>query len=109
MSLAPKHSANEKAETLYARLKPLTPGLPNDEILARMLASWGGGFGALPACLGLDRKIYRFMLLRHFPAIELPPPPRRGSLTTRDANPSGPTCARCCSITGPTPIYRKNG
>ncbi len=72
MSLAPKHSANEKAETLYARLKPLTPGLPNDEILARMLASWGVGFGALPACLGLDRKVYRFMLLRHFSAIDLP-------------------------------------
>lgn len=75
MSLAPRHpddTDDEIAQDLYARLRPLASGLPNDEPLARMLASWGAGFGALPVCLGLDRKIYHFMLRRHFSGIELP-------------------------------------
>ncbi len=69
---APKHSDNERAQPLYARLRPLARNLPNDEVLARMLASWRAGFGVLPACMGLSPEIYHYMLIRHFSGIELP-------------------------------------
>ena len=71
-TLARKHSDNERAQALYARLLLLARNLPNDEPLARMLASWHAGLGALPACMGLSPEIYQYMLIRHFSGIELP-------------------------------------
>ena len=70
--LVHKHSDNERVQPLYARLRPLARNLPNDEVLARMLASWRAGFGVLPACMGLSPEIYHYMLIRHFSGIELP-------------------------------------
>lgn len=67
-----RRSGEEKVPALYARLRPLTRNLPNDEPLVRMLTSWRVGLGALPACMGLNPEIYQYMLIRHFSGIELP-------------------------------------
>ncbi|GBE08175.1 nifQ [bacterium BMS3Abin11] len=80
---APKHSDNERAQPLYARLRPLARNLPNDELLARMLASWRAGFGVLPTCMGLSPETYRYMLIRHFSGIEL----REEAASRIDADP----------------------
>lgn len=47
-------------------------GLPNDDVLARMVASQVGGCGALPAGLGLSATEFAALLDRHFPGISLP-------------------------------------
>ncbi|HED19738.1 MAG TPA: nitrogen fixation protein NifQ [Gammaproteobacteria bacterium] len=67
-----KYADNEGVQSLYVRLGSLARNLPNDEPLARMLASRRAGFGVLPACMGLNPEIYHYLLLRHFSGIELP-------------------------------------
>ncbi len=57
---------------LYARLRARARNLANDEPLARMLASWGAGFGVLPVCMGLGPEIFHDMIRRHFSGVELP-------------------------------------
>ena len=52
-----------------------------EETLARILASWSRGQGALPQWIGLGELEYRRLLQRHFPAV----PPR--SLTRPDHPP----------------------
>jgi nitrogen fixation protein NifQ len=42
----------------------------NDDLLAKMLASWEVGIGALPARLGLAREAFHALLVTHFPGAE---------------------------------------
>jgi nitrogen fixation protein NifQ len=44
----------------------------NAEILARVLASWSAGEGALPDCLGLEPEEYRRLLDAFFPGAAVP-------------------------------------
>ncbi len=57
-------------QTLYGRLMAFSEGLPNDDLFARMLASWQLGEGELPACMGLTPADFEAMLARHFPGFE---------------------------------------
>lgn len=50
----------------------LARGLPNDDLLARMLASWAQGYGILPHSLGLAPGDYAQMIDRHFPGLSWP-------------------------------------
>jgi nitrogen fixation protein NifQ len=64
----------------YGLLMSHGRGLPNDDALARMLASQIGGAGALPAGLGLSPVEFTALLAHHFPEVALPsafrrPPP----------------------------------
>lgn len=78
--------AMETPEHRYSALMALRRGDPLEETLARMLASWSLGIGAMPAWLGLGEFEFRRLLARHFPSLEaqrfqgLGPPldPRRG-------------------------------
>lgn len=57
---------------LYALLMNQAAGLPNDELLARMLVSQAGTHSALPPGLGLDAADFRSLMTRHFPGFGLP-------------------------------------
>ena len=46
-------------------------GHPNDDLFARMIASWATGGGVLPAWLGLSPGQFRELFLRHFPGYPL--------------------------------------
>ncbi len=52
-------------------------GLPNDDMLARMLATQVGGGGSLPVGLGLKSAEFAALLERHFPGAALPIVPAR--------------------------------
>ncbi len=57
---------------LYALLMVRAAGLPNDDLLARMLVSQAGGQSALPPGLGLSAQDFRALMSRHFPGFGLP-------------------------------------
>ncbi len=57
---------------LYALLMNQAAGLPNDDLLARMLVSQAGAQSALPPGLGLDATDFRSLMTRHFPGFGLP-------------------------------------
>lgn len=63
---------------LTQRVAPAKPA-PNDDTLARMLATQVGGGGSLPVGLGLAPGEFSALLGRHFPGVTLPatsrPPP----------------------------------
>ncbi|KAB2928248.1 MAG: nitrogen fixation protein NifQ [Candidatus Contendobacter sp.] len=61
----------------YGLLMSHSRSLPNDDVLARMVASQVGGGGALPVGLGLSPTEFTALLDRHFPAVALPPSVRR--------------------------------
>lgn len=66
----------ERKVDLYGRLMVAAAGLPNDTLLAKMIASSSDGIGALPVGLGLDPGAYADLVARHFPTLipgELPP------------------------------------
>ena len=52
-------------------------GLPNDDALARMLATQITGGGALPTGLGLSPGEFAALLAHHFPGVAWPAPARR--------------------------------
>ncbi len=54
-------------DQLYARLLGFATGRPNDDLLARILASQRCGGGALAEDLGLGEAAFRHMAARHFP------------------------------------------
>ena len=62
-------------------------GLRTDDILARMVASWATGDGALPDWWGLPPAAFRSLLSLHFPAFDLDsfPNPGRGPDGARQA------------------------
>ncbi|MEJ2694081.1 MAG: nitrogen fixation protein NifQ [Candidatus Thiodiazotropha sp.] len=61
--------AFETLEDVYARLMAARLGEPIEETLARILASWYLGSGAMPQWLGLGEARFHAMMKRHFPAI----------------------------------------
>ena len=78
--------AKETPEHCHAGLMAKRRGDPLEETLARMLASWTLGAGAMPVWLGLGEFEFRRLLARHFPGLEAaqfaglgrPLDPRRG-------------------------------
>lgn len=57
----------DSRETLYAGLMAARRGDPMEDTLARLLASWQCGDGALPDWLGLGESGFHGLLMRHFP------------------------------------------
>ncbi len=70
---------NEARRLLRERLLSHAKGDPNDEALASILSTWLTGGGAMPECLGLDPVSFRQLLDHHFPDLETPAAPPRGS------------------------------
>ncbi len=64
-----KHPAPHSG--LYGDLMAHTIGLPNDELLAQMIASQVSGVGALPSGLGLNEMDFYALQARHFPGVDL--------------------------------------
>lgn len=60
----------ESREALYDRLMAARRGYPVEETLARILASWHLGDGAMPQWLGLGEEQYLAMMARHFPGMD---------------------------------------
>lgn len=69
----PRASAVEGRGLIYGWLMSHGQGLPNEDALARMLASQLEGDGALPPGLGLPPDAYAALLERHFPGAVVPP------------------------------------
>ncbi len=65
---------------LYGILMSHRRGLPNDDTLARMLATQATGGGALPVGLGLESGDFNALLARHFPGASRPIMPLRPPL-----------------------------
>ena len=61
--------AFETLEDLYTRLMAARFGDPIEETLARILASWRLGKGAMPQWLGLGEAQFHTMMEHHFPAM----------------------------------------
>ncbi len=69
-------AADSRRET-YSVLMSHSRNLPNDDPLARMLATQVSGGGALPSGLGLEPEHFNTLLARHFPGLpSLNAPPR---------------------------------
>ena len=69
-------AANRRWE-IYSELMSHSRDLPNDDTLARMLATQVNGGGALPLGLGLEPAAFNTLLARHFPGLpKLNAPPR---------------------------------
>jgi len=62
--------APETPQEVFSRLMAARRGDPLEETLARMLASWTVGIGAMPARLGLAETEFRRMMRNHFPAFD---------------------------------------
>ncbi len=70
---------------IYDALMAERGGEKVEPYLARMLATWSLGYGAMPEWLGLDEAGFRQMMAHHFPGYDLeqiihsgtPPDPRR--------------------------------
>lgn len=69
---------------LYAELMACAAGLPNDMILAQMIASQEAGIGALPPGLGLSVEAFSQLLASHFPGADLELPTVSGIADERD-------------------------
>jgi nitrogen fixation protein NifQ len=59
-------------ERVYRDLKRRATPSPNGEWLARIVASWCAGEGALPDCLGLAPERFRELLDTRFPGFGIP-------------------------------------
>ena len=57
----------ETPEAVYTRLMATRRGDPVEETLARILASWYLGLGAMPQWLGMGEAEYLAMMAHHFP------------------------------------------
>jgi nitrogen fixation protein NifQ len=60
----------ETRESVYAMLMAKRRGDPVEETLARILASWYLGEGAMPQWLGMVEDEYLIMMARHFPGVD---------------------------------------
>lgn len=67
MSLAMREAATPEA--VYQQLMAARRGDSVEDTLARMLASWSAGEGAMPEWLGLGEQGYLAMMAHHFPYI----------------------------------------
>ncbi|MFZ1828725.1 MAG: nitrogen fixation protein NifQ [Candidatus Competibacteraceae bacterium] len=69
--------AADLRRAMYGVLMHHSGGLPNDDTLARMLATQFSGGGALPSGLGLEPEDFNALLVRRFPGLpNLHTPPR---------------------------------
>ena len=69
--------AVDPRQAAYRVLMSYSRNLPNDDPLARMLATQVSGGGALPSGLGLKPEPFNALLARHFPGLpKLDAPPR---------------------------------
>jgi nitrogen fixation protein NifQ len=62
-------------QTHYNHLMQHRRGDSNDDLLAKMYASWLCGHGAMPLYLGLPLDIFRTMMEYHFPTLQQLPLP----------------------------------
>ncbi len=62
--------AEDVCHQLYVQLMEYSQGRANDDLLARILASWSCGFGGLPVCLGLEPEQFHAMLAYHYPGFD---------------------------------------
>lgn len=74
---SPVSSGVDAHRQVYGLLMSYSRGLPNDDTLARMLATQVGGGGSLPVGLGLTPPEFIALLRRHFPGATLPVIPDR--------------------------------
>lgn len=74
-SLVVGRSPEGEVRATYSELKAHFQGHINDEVLARMLASWCHGEGAMPGRLGLSPAWFEALMNYHFPAAQLAQPP----------------------------------
>ena len=74
---SPALSGTSAHRPVYGLLMSHSRGLPNDDALARMLATQADGGGSLPIGLGLALAEFMAMLGRHFPDAILPVMPNR--------------------------------
>ena len=65
-------------QDVYAVLMGGRRGDPVEETLARIIASWLLGFGAMPQWLGLGRERFEHVLATHFPGFPLRSLPQAG-------------------------------
>lgn len=63
--------AMETPQSIYAGLMAARRGEPVEETLARILASWSLGLGAMPDWLGLGESAFYRMMQDHFPGYDL--------------------------------------
>lgn len=70
----PEQGPPDALYTVYRALMNKTRGLPNDDMLARMHATWMNGGSVLPNWLGLQPDAYRALRTRHFPRARLAMP-----------------------------------
>ncbi len=70
--IAEPRAAGDERRFWHALLMTHSQNLPNDEVLACLLASHLTGLGALPPSLGLGAEDFRRLMVRHFPGAELP-------------------------------------
>jgi len=61
---------DESLESVYAGLMASRRGEPEEENLARMLASWSVGEGVMPDWFGLGERSFRQLMIRHFPGAD---------------------------------------
>jgi nitrogen fixation protein NifQ len=60
----------ETPEAVYQRLMATRGGDAVEDTLARILASWYLGLGAMPHWLGMGEDSYLAMMARHFPGVD---------------------------------------
>lgn len=63
--------ASESLEEFHARLMQARRGDPIEETLARIIASWVMGRGAMPAWLGMGEPAFSSMIAYHFPDFDM--------------------------------------
>jgi nitrogen fixation protein NifQ len=74
---APACTLPDIVRSVYGSLMTHAAGLPNDALLARMIASQAVGLGTLPPGLGLFGPDYVTLVGRHFPGAVPPAPADR--------------------------------
>jgi len=60
----------ETREAVYDRLMAARRGDPVEETLARIIASWYLGQGAMPQWLGMGEEAYTRLMSHHFPGVD---------------------------------------
>lgn len=75
-----KQKRHDVLYSVYSALMNEARGLPNDDMLARIHATWMDGGSVLPDWLGLEPDAYLGLRARHFPGAALGMPIGRGAL-----------------------------
>ena len=81
----------------YHHLMQHRSGDSNDDLLAKMYASWLCGQGAMPLNLGLPLDIFHTMMDYHFPTLPQFYRPAQIARWMSNACQNSTTCAPCCT------------